>query len=1087
MKYFACQPDSHNGFGLLIGHTLTYFAVECGGGDDGAAPAASSSDEGALRVRAQHRVTLPHDFGTAPQCFSMANRSLYGFDMAVVGAGSGVLAVVVMPNSGVVYFPGRNPASLRAPTTAAAADRQGEHRAAPQPQSHSSASTVGPSSLSSPLLGQPAEVDRGVGTITWMRDKPLVFVGFTSGRVAWYHVTLAFPAQLPKTTAGHADAALCAASEPVANFASGAAGGGYAFPSSTWMQSSFARRGGARRTHENGDGEGVRVRLQLSCAFQETGSFLTSDWFPATGFVVAGAERAVYVFSTEQPGAPLCAVTNIGCSFLACHPFLPILACLSFGRSADNGTRPDACALHVFEWTAGGTLSLAAERRTLHKAPRHDVYYGCSWKFAADRQLAICNLEEGTVHLLHLAKAEEGLEAVPQEEDAGNTAAPRPVYTFTRERERQLPLHSLVNIEFLSAARGAWLREHPLTERMPQVTGARGRGHRPPDGNSAARKAGGRRGAGDRRRCGREGGVGCGRPTACFCAAADEDAGVRQGLGVFSRIVGVNCAGEVTATPVDEDATLAILGPGRFAVGFCASVFVAGGEADPLDVEQRMRRRLAAGFGVPAAANVQALRACVDAADVDLRVLCAYVSILETVGAVGSSGPVPSIAELLSLANAPNTTKLMALNLLPHGITVVCGSSTSPNDARRLLLLHLLDWIPPEQEPASRDAASAYATCEQVERAVAVEVLHNQRPRAVALLQRRQQLNPAYATLARLLEHPEFICSTLRSGATAVQECFLSQLSPWLQVVFLYDMDRTKIYANAGLPLWDRVAIAVITECDTARLFSILSSAFAPECSMLQQLLLLEGISESTCPLMQRIVDCTGDFQLAACLFARIGACTAAPSPAAAAAAPPNLVPRCRMGAAAGERAIGATQPGDSAHPWELWAAAYRAFLNDEGEFVKRTMFDLACRQLRELHLSQLTPPTSQQEQQLPLGQLGAPPHARDPFQPPLPGSLPDAAAQIATPATPQQRLSAYPLLSSDRRHCSVCSSLVPLWWQCAQDSLAWCTACRHGGHASHLQEWFLTHRKCPVSGCSCRCEQVGIEPYGEEGRRAPP
>ncbi|RNF11746.1 hypothetical protein TraAM80_00729 [Trypanosoma rangeli] len=457
---------------------------------------------------------------------------------------------------------------------------------------------------------------------------------------------------------------------------------------------------------------------------------------------------------------------------------------------------------------------------------------------------------------------------------------------------------------------------------------------------------------------------------------------------------------------------------------------------------------------------------------------------METVGAVGSSGPVPSIAELLSLANAPNTTKLMALNLLPRGITVVCGSSTSPNDARRLLLLHLLDWIPPE-DPASPGEGSTtfvYTTCEQVERAVAVEVLHNQRSRAVTLLRRHQQLNPAYATIARLLEHPDVISSTLRGGAREVRECFLKQLSPWMQVVFLYDMDRANIYTNVGLPLWDRIAIAVIAESDTARLVSILSGAFAPECSMLQQLLLLEGISERTCPLMQRIVDCTGDFQLAACLFARIGTRSAAPVPAATnTSLPLDVMLRRRLGATG---TIGAIQAGNAAYQWELWAAAYRAFLNDEGEFVKRNMFDLACRKLHELYLSHLSMPTTQQEQrQEPMGQPQAPFHSRPSFQPSLSGSLPAADASAATP---EQHLISYPLLSSDHRHCSVCSSLVSLRWQCALDSLAWCTACRHGGHANHLQEWFLTHHKCPVYGCSCRCEQVGIEPCGDDGRPVP-
>lgn len=33
-----------------------------------------------------------------------------------------------------------------------------------------------------------------------------------------------------------------------------------------------------------------------------------------------------------------------------------------------------------------------------------------------------------------------------------------------------------------------------------------------------------------------------------------------------------------------------------------------------------------------------------------------------------------------------------------------------------------------------------------------------------------------------------------------------------------------------------------------------------------------------------------------------------------------------------------------------------------------------------------------------------------------------------------------------------------------------WCQTCRHGGHASHMSNWFEKHTECPVTGCSCKC-----------------
>lgn len=35
---------------------------------------------------------------------------------------------------------------------------------------------------------------------------------------------------------------------------------------------------------------------------------------------------------------------------------------------------------------------------------------------------------------------------------------------------------------------------------------------------------------------------------------------------------------------------------------------------------------------------------------------------------------------------------------------------------------------------------------------------------------------------------------------------------------------------------------------------------------------------------------------------------------------------------------------------------------------------------------------------------------------------------------------------------------------------LAWCQRCRHGGHATHLLEWFERSEVCAVAGCDCKC-----------------
>lgn len=48
---------------------------------------------------------------------------------------------------------------------------------------------------------------------------------------------------------------------------------------------------------------------------------------------------------------------------------------------------------------------------------------------------------------------------------------------------------------------------------------------------------------------------------------------------------------------------------------------------------------------------------------------------------------------------------------------------------------------------------------------------------------------------------------------------------------------------------------------------------------------------------------------------------------------------------------------------------------------------------------------------------------------------------------------------SKSDRKLSPCSS----WF-------TWCQSCRHGGHASHLMDWFSENSSCPVVGCKCKC-----------------
>ncbi|KAL5006541.1 hypothetical protein ScPMuIL_015347 [Solemya velum] len=41
------------------------------------------------------------------------------------------------------------------------------------------------------------------------------------------------------------------------------------------------------------------------------------------------------------------------------------------------------------------------------------------------------------------------------------------------------------------------------------------------------------------------------------------------------------------------------------------------------------------------------------------------------------------------------------------------------------------------------------------------------------------------------------------------------------------------------------------------------------------------------------------------------------------------------------------------------------------------------------------------------------------------------------------------------------------------KDWFTWCQTCRHGGHSSHITEWFKEHKDCPVTGCTCKCMTI--------------
>ncbi|XP_028039726.1 GATOR complex protein MIOS [Bombyx mandarina] len=95
--------------------------------------------------------------------------------------------------------------------------------------------------------------------------------------------------------------------------------------------------------------------------------------------------------------------------------------------------------------------------------------------------------------------------------------------------------------------------------------------------------------------------------------------------------------------------------------------------------------------------------------------------------------------------------------------------------------------------------------------------------------------------------------------------------------------------------------------------------------------------------------------------------------------------------------------------------------------------------------------------------------------------------ARLPPPAAKMKQISSCPNCRKPLPRCAVCSlhlgtgagggaggaagggaggAAFPRWF-------SWCVACRHGGHAAHLMDWFKEHAECPVSSCNCRCSTL--------------
>ncbi|PWU83963.1 hypothetical protein C4B63_267g21 [Trypanosoma cruzi] len=199
---------------------------------------------------------------------------------------------------------------------------------------------------------------------------------------------------------------------------------------------------------------------------------------------------------------------------------------------------------------------------------------------------------------------------------------------------------------------------------------------------------------------------------------------------------------------------------------------------------------------------------------------------------------------------------------------------------------------------------------------------------------------------------------------------------------------------------------------------------------------------------------------------------------------------------------------------WRQWNEAYRSQLNAEGHAILRSLHDLSCKKLARLREQQsgfLAKRHAVPPPEAPLGRLvGLSSPAVGLMGVPFSGLVGGAAAETKTkPKRKNKRnvelrckcgkvVATSPMESADtvtimgRRQQSLCGSincLTPMCVVCGEpmfalasgydvdSSFTWCTVCLHGGHWSHLRDWFAKHRKCPAEDCLCNCYCPSLSP----------
>ncbi|XP_046390377.1 GATOR complex protein MIOS-B [Ischnura elegans] len=294
--------------------------------------------------------------------------------------------------------------------------------------------------------------------------------------------------------------------------------------------------------------------------------------------------------------------------------------------------------------------------------------------------------------------------------------------------------------------------------------------------------------------------------------------------------------------------------------------------------------------------------------------------------------------------------------------------------------------------------------------------------------------------------------------------CLVSRnqlLDPYLRAIFAFltaDGDNYESVLNeSGMAVEDRVAFACMYLSDSKlnEYLERLTYQLTEEGDLGG--ILLTGTSEEGLDLLQRYVDRTGDVQSVSCL--------------AICAFSVDLIKNQKV---------------------QEWLESYRSLLDSWRMWNQRAQFDVAlgarnsadkppqqvflscnfCGKSVSMYMQGINRNRGQ------YGRLGGTsnkhkisscPNCRKP--------LPRCAICLINMGTPSGFLTQQRLFSDERIGGDVAVSTAVGNVMMKEKRLSefsswftWCQTCRHGGHATHMSQWFKLHAECPVTGCTCRC-----------------